>query len=80
MSAHRESTGPKDYELSSNYPYTTSLFTMASFDRPNVYNVSVTDRPAPIAPDTPSETEKLLLDFLWSYRVGGEFIYRSARS
>lgn len=53
---------------------------MAGFDRNNVYNVSVHEPLPPTAPDTPSETEKLLLDFLLSYRVRGEFIYRSANA
>ncbi|KAF8624769.1 hypothetical protein AX15_005661 [Amanita polypyramis BW_CC] len=49
---------------------------MSGFDANNVYTVSVHDTPAPTAPEAPSETEKLLLDFLLQYRVGGEFIYR----
>lgn len=49
---------------------------MAGFDQNRIYNVSVHDAPAASAPDSPSETEKLLFDFLFQYRVGGEFIYR----
>ncbi|KAF8736738.1 hypothetical protein AX14_014061 [Amanita brunnescens Koide BX004] len=49
---------------------------MSGFDANNVYTVAVHDTPAPVAPDAPSETEKLFLDFLLQYRVGGEFIYR----
>lgn len=49
---------------------------MSGFEANRVYNVAVHDVPAPGAPDSRSETEKLLLEFLQSYRVGGEFIYR----
>lgn len=49
---------------------------MSGFDANRVYNVAVHDLPATTTPDSKSETEKLLLDFLQSYRVGGEFIYR----
>ncbi|KAJ3548334.1 hypothetical protein NM688_g5310 [Phlebia brevispora] len=49
---------------------------MSGFDADRVYNVSVHDLPDAVSPDTPSETEKLLLEFLLQYRVGGEFIYR----
>lgn len=50
---------------------------MSGFDANNVYTVSVHDTPTATSPESPSETEKLLLDFLFQYRVGGEFIYRS---
>ncbi len=53
---------------------------MSGFDANNVYNVSVHDPPPPTAPESASDTEKLLLDFLLQYRVGGEFIYRCASS
>ncbi|KAG6866855.1 hypothetical protein C0991_008791 [Blastosporella zonata] len=49
---------------------------MSGFDANNVYTVSVHDLPAAISPESPSETEKLLYEFLLQYRVGGEFIYR----
>jgi DNA replication licensing factor MCM5 len=49
---------------------------MSGFDANNVYTVSVHDTPSATSPDSPSETEKLLLEFLLHYRVGGEFIYR----
>ncbi|KAF7340004.1 DNA helicase [Mycena venus] len=49
---------------------------MSGFDAPAVYTVAAHDPPAAISPDSPSETEKLLLDFLLQYRLGGEFIYR----
>ena len=49
---------------------------MSGFDADHVYTVSVHDAPAATSPESPSETEKLLLDFLLQYRVGGEFIYR----
>ncbi|KIK05555.1 hypothetical protein K443DRAFT_675113 [Laccaria amethystina LaAM-08-1] len=49
---------------------------MSGFDANNVYTVSVHDQPPPISPGSPSETEKLFLEFLLQYRVGGEFIYR----
>ncbi|KAG6910571.1 hypothetical protein DXG01_009521 [Tephrocybe rancida] len=49
---------------------------MSGFDANNVYTVSVHDLPPATAPESPSETEKLLFEFLLQYRVGGEFIYR----
>lgn len=49
---------------------------MSGFDANRVYSVSVHDLPTPAAPDSPSETEKLLVDFILSFRLGGEFIYR----
>ena len=49
---------------------------MSGFDADKIWNVSVHDVPDPTAPDAPSETAKLLYDFLLQYRVGGEFIYR----
>ncbi|KAJ7169482.1 MCM-domain-containing protein [Mycena filopes] len=49
---------------------------MAGFNRNEVFNVAAHDPPAAISPDSRSETEKLLLDFLLQYRIGGEFIYR----
>lgn len=53
---------------------------MSGFDQNRVYSVSVHDVPAATSPDSPSETEKLLLDFLLQFRVGGEFIYRSVHT
>jgi len=50
--------------------------TMSGFDADKIWNVSVHDVPDPTAPEAPSETAKLLYDFLLQYRVGGEFIYR----
>ncbi|TFY60482.1 hypothetical protein EVG20_g7401 [Dentipellis fragilis] len=49
---------------------------MSGFDADRVYSVAVHDAPAAANPDSPSETEQLLLDFLLKYRLGGEFIYR----
>ncbi|THH17389.1 hypothetical protein EW146_g3400 [Bondarzewia mesenterica] len=49
---------------------------MSGFDADRVYSVSVHDHGSASSPDTPSETEKLLLDFLLQYRLGGEFVYR----
>ena len=49
---------------------------MSGFDANQIYNVSVHDPPAASAPESASETERLLVDFLFQYRVGGEFIYR----
>jgi DNA replication licensing factor MCM5 len=49
---------------------------MSGFDADHIYNVSVHDPPAATSPESASETEKLLLEFLLQYRVGGEFIYR----
>ncbi|KIM67099.1 hypothetical protein SCLCIDRAFT_108528 [Scleroderma citrinum Foug A] len=49
---------------------------MSGFDANHVFAVSVRDQPTATTTDTPSQTEKLLLDFLLQYRVGGEFVYR----
>ncbi|TRM65982.1 MCM2/3/5 family-domain-containing protein [Schizophyllum amplum] len=49
---------------------------MSGFDANRVYSISTPQRTAPQSSDLPSETEKLLLDFLMQYRVGGDFIYR----
>ncbi|KAF9452559.1 MCM-domain-containing protein [Macrolepiota fuliginosa MF-IS2] len=49
---------------------------MSGFDANRVYNIAVHDVPAATTLDSRSEAEKLLLEFLQSYRVGGEFIYR----
>ncbi|KAF8807264.1 MCM-domain-containing protein [Phlegmacium glaucopus] len=49
---------------------------MSGFDANRVYSVSVHDVPAATSPDLPSETEKLLFEFIQQFRVGGEFVYR----
>ncbi|KAI0803154.1 ATP dependent DNA helicase [Irpex lacteus] len=49
---------------------------MSGFDADRVYSVAVHDAPDPVGPEKPSETEKLLQEFLLQYRVGGDFIYR----
>lgn len=49
---------------------------MSGFDANHVFAVSVRDQPATASTDTPSQTEKLLFDFLLQYRIGGEFVYR----
>lgn len=49
---------------------------MSGFDANRVYSVSVHDVPAATSPDSPSETEKLLFEFIQQFRLGGEFVYR----
>ncbi|KAG1716329.1 hypothetical protein ID866_813 [Astraeus odoratus] len=49
---------------------------MSGFDANHVFSVSVRDQPPATTTETPSQTEKLLLEFLLQYRVGGEFLYR----
>ena len=49
---------------------------MSGFDADKIWSVSIHGVPDPTAPEAPSETAKLLHDFLLQYRVGGEFIYR----
>ncbi|KAJ6574706.1 MCM-domain-containing protein [Mycena capillaripes] len=49
---------------------------MSGFNATEVFTVAAHDAPKASSPDSPSETEKLLLDFLLHYRLGGEFIYR----
>lgn len=51
---------------------------MSGFDADRVYSVSVHQNAPSFSTESPSETEKLLLDFLLQYRLGGEFIYRYA--
>ena len=52
---------------------------MSGFDAERTYSVRG-NRPLTKPPDTsidlPSNTEKLLLDFLLQYRVGNDFVYR----
>ncbi|KAI0274853.1 ATP dependent DNA helicase [Gloeopeniophorella convolvens] len=49
---------------------------MSGFDADRVYSVSVYPNAPSFSTESPSETEKLLLDFLLQYRLGGEFTYR----
>ena len=50
---------------------------MSGFDGDRIYSVSIHD-PAPAQGlEKPAEIERLLIDFLMQYRLGGEFIYRS---
>ncbi|KAJ7071508.1 MCM-domain-containing protein [Mycena amicta] len=49
---------------------------MSGFDLDRSFTVNAHDPPSAISPDSPSETEKLLLDFLLQFRLGGEFVYR----
>ncbi|PPQ62777.1 hypothetical protein CVT24_000471 [Panaeolus cyanescens] len=49
---------------------------MSGFDVNRVYSVPVHAVPAATSPDTPSETEKLLVDFIQSFHRSGEYTYR----
>ncbi|KAF8140048.1 MCM-domain-containing protein [Boletus edulis] len=50
---------------------------MSGFEANRVFTVNVHDpSTASTSTDTPSQTEKLLLEFLLQYRVGGDFVYR----
>ena len=49
---------------------------MSGFDADRVYSVQVHDAPPPQDIERPADVERMLLDFLLEYRVGGEFIYR----
>ncbi|KAG6381381.1 MCM-domain-containing protein [Boletus reticuloceps] len=50
---------------------------MSGFEANRVFTVNVHDpSSASTSTDTPSQTEKLLLEFLLQYRVGGDFVYR----
>jgi DNA replication licensing factor MCM5 len=51
---------------------------MSGFDADRVYSVSVHQNASSFSTESSSETEKLLLDFLLQYRLGGEFTYRYA--
>ncbi|KAF8591962.1 MCM-domain-containing protein [Ramaria rubella] len=48
---------------------------MSGFDLDRVYSVAVHDQPT-TNQDAPSESARLLNEFLLQFRVGGEFIYR----
>lgn len=50
--------------------------TMSGFDANRIISVPVHDAPPPQDIERPAEVERMLLDFLLEYRVGGEFIYR----
>ncbi len=56
--------------------------TMSGFDADRTYSVRTRNNREPTGPalELPSQTEKLLLDFLLQYRVGGDFIYRSVHN
>jgi hypothetical protein len=80
----RDKVGPKHSlvavplsRVSSAFNCTTRA-TMSGFDADRVYTVSVYQNTPSFSTESPSETEKLLLDFLLQYRLGGEFIYRYA--
>ncbi|KAF6766242.1 ATP dependent DNA helicase [Ephemerocybe angulata] len=49
---------------------------MSGFDGNRVYTVAIHDQGTPTGPDLPSETEQLLYDFLQTFRIGEDFIYR----
>ncbi|KAL5535173.1 MCM5 [Sanghuangporus sanghuang] len=49
---------------------------MSGFDADRIYSIAVHDAPPPRDIERPAEVERMLLDFLLEYRVGGEFIYR----
>jgi DNA replication licensing factor MCM5 len=51
---------------------------MSGFDADRVYSVAVYRNGPSFSTESPSETEKLMLDFLLQYRLGGEFTYRYA--
>lgn len=51
---------------------------MSGYEQDRTFSVNVHDVQPPTAPESNSEIEKLLLDFILQYRVGGEFIYRCA--
>ncbi|KAH8120608.1 MCM-domain-containing protein [Phellopilus nigrolimitatus] len=49
---------------------------MSGFDANRVFSVAVHDAPPSQSLEQPAEVERMLLEFLLQYRVGGEFIYR----
>lgn len=51
---------------------------MSGFDANRVFTVPIHDQPQASVPELPSETEQLLYDFLQSFRVGEDFVYRCA--
>lgn len=53
---------------------------MSGYDANRIFSVAVHDAPPPQDLDKPAEAERMLLDFLLQYRVGGEFIYRYVSS
>ena len=49
---------------------------MSGFEPNRVYSVAAHRQPPATAPETPAETEKLLIQFLRDFRVGEAYIYR----
>jgi DNA replication licensing factor MCM5 len=49
---------------------------MSGFEPNRIYSVAVHEPPAASAPDSPAETEKLLVEFIQAFRLGEEYIYR----
>ena len=50
--------------------------TMSGYDANRIFSVAVHNAPPAQNLDKPAEVERMLLDFLLQYRVGGEFSYR----
>jgi len=52
---------------------------MSGFDANTVHSVPIlAEKPLGTTLESASDTERMLLDFLLQYRVGGVFLYRSA--
>lgn len=49
---------------------------MSGFEPNRVYSIAAHETPAATSPDSPAETEKLLVDFIQVFRLGEEYIYR----
>ncbi|PFH46633.1 hypothetical protein AMATHDRAFT_7565 [Amanita thiersii Skay4041] len=49
---------------------------MSGFDPNHIYTIAVHEHPPATSPESPAETERLFLEFLLQYRIGGEYLYR----
>ncbi|PAV21848.1 MCM-domain-containing [Pyrrhoderma noxium] len=49
---------------------------MSGFDANRIYSIAAHDAPPSNDFEKPGDVEKMLLEFLLQYRIGGEFIYR----
>ena len=64
---------PSSYAYRDNFEFIS--LSMSGFDLDRVFSVAVHEQAA-TNPDAPSETARLLNEFILQFRVGEEFVYR----
>lgn len=64
---------PSSYAYRDNFGFIS--LSMSGFDLDRVFSVAVHEQAA-TNPDAPSETARLLNEFILQFRVGEEFVYR----